>query len=96
MIKKLVLVVIASSLSTLSFACDRPEKPQLPSVESAVLAQMVKAQKDVNKYLKSSEAYLKCERNNIRHDKMIGEMKRLGSTYNSLVKAYKGKSSSPA
>ncbi|MEH6557080.1 MAG: hypothetical protein V7459_14050 [Oceanicoccus sp.] len=94
MINKLALVVIASSLSTLSFACEKPEKPQLPNIESAVLAQMVKAQKDVNKYLKTSEAYLKCERNNNRHDKMIGEMKRLGATYNTLVKAYKGKSSS--
>jgi|GEM_PF-4238669 len=94
MLRKLAVVAIISSVSSMSMACDRPNKPELPSVETAVLAQMVKAQKDVKKYLKTSEAYLKCERNNGRHDKMVNEMTRVGTTFNKLVKAYKEKSAS--
>ncbi len=94
MMNKFAVVLIASSLSTMSFACAKPDKPELPAVESAVLAQMVKAQKEVKKYLKLSEEYLDCEKNNSRHDRMVKEMKRLGSNFNKLVKHYKEKSQS--
>ena len=78
----------------MSLACTKPEKPELPDVDSAVLAQMVKAQKEVKRYLKLSEEYLACEKNDSRHDRMVSEMKSLGSNFNKLVKNYKARSQS--
>ena len=94
MINKVAIVVLAGSLSSMSLACVKPEKPELPSVDSAVLAQMVKAQKEVKQYLKLSEAYLECEKNDSRHDRMVSEMKSIGSSFNKLVKNYKAKAQS--
>ena len=94
MINKLAIAVLVGSLSSMSFACTKPEKPVLPDVDSAVLAQMVKAQKEVKKYLKTAEAYLECEKNDSRHDRMVSEMKSIGSSFNKLVKNYKAKAQS--
>lgn len=92
MIKKLIAVAVLSGVSSFGLACSKPEKPELPSADSAVLAQMVKAQKEVKKYLKLSEDYLSCEKNNKRHDGMVDEMNLVGADFNKLVKSYKARS----
>jgi hypothetical protein len=76
----------------MSLACSKPAQPELPEVGSAVLAQMVKAQKDVKKYLALSDEYLACEKDKGQYNIMIDEMKLVGDNYNALVRDYKARS----
>ena len=92
MLKKVAVVVVACTLSSVSLACSKPDQPALPTADSAVLAQMVKAQKEVNKYLKQSEKYLKCARTTRLQNRMVDEMKLVGNNYNKLVQDYKARS----
>ncbi len=92
MLNKVVLVILASCISSMSFACSKPVQPELPEVGSAVLAQMVKAQKDVKKYLALSDEYLACQGDKKRYNAMIDEMKAVGDDFNALVKDYKARS----
>lgn len=92
MLNKITVFVLASSLSSFSLACSKPDQPLLPTADSAVLAQMVKAQKEVNKYLKQSEKYLKCARSTKLQNNMVDEMKLVGNNYNKLVQNYKARS----
>jgi hypothetical protein len=89
---KLITALIIGSLSSASMACSKPEKPALPVAEDAVLAQMVKAQKDVKKYIKQSNQFLECVKSNNKHDRMVSEMKAVGKSFNKIVKVYKARS----
>ena len=73
-------------------ACTSHEAPALPDPETAVLAQMVKAQNEVKNYIKSQEAYLSCTKSGLRYDRAFKEMKRVASDFNSITKAYKARS----
>ncbi len=84
-----LLVTIGLFSSSLQAACDAPEAPELPDPETAVLAEMVKTQKDVKKYLAAGEDYLKCEKNTIKYNRMVDEMKVVGDSFNAGIKAFK-------
>ncbi|MFA7553130.1 MAG: hypothetical protein WCY88_02680 [Spongiibacteraceae bacterium] len=90
--KKLMALIIASTISSISFACSKPEVPELPDAATAVLAQMIKAQKDIKSYLKDGNDYLACEKNTKRYDAAVDEMKSAGDKFNALVRDYKARS----
>jgi hypothetical protein len=82
----LILVGAASSQ-----ACDEPSPPAIPDPNTAVLAEMVKAQKDVKKFISSGDSYLKCQKNDNKYNKMVDLMKTTGDEFNKAIKAFKAK-----
>lgn len=73
-------------------ACTSHEAPALPNPETAVLAQMVKAQNEVKTYIKSQEAYLSCTKSGLRHDRAMKQMQKIASSFNTITRAYKARS----
>ncbi len=73
-------------------ACISNDAPALPDPETAVLAQMVKAQNEVKSYIKSQEAYLSCTKSGLRYDRASKEMKRVANDFISITRAYKARS----
>ncbi len=90
LVKKVIIFVFLFGVAdTLCAKCHRPEVPALPDGETAVLAQMVKAKKEVSKYMTSAKAYLACASNSRQHDKVVDKMRTIAKDYNDLAKAYK-------
>lgn len=90
MVKFTACVLLALCCSGPVFAaCDKPEPPEIPDPNTAVTAQMVKAQNDVKAFVAAAEDYLKCERNNFKADKMVEEMKTVADDFNKSIRAYK-------
>ena len=89
--KKIVAITAALTVSSFTFACEKPAQPALPELEGAVVAQMVKAQSEVKKYLAASEAYLECVNSTSKHNAMVSEMKLVGNNFNELIRAFKAR-----
>ncbi len=88
--KSIVLALILCSVTgSVNAKCKMPESPVLPDAEIAVIAQMVKAKKDVTKYMGLANKFLKCTRNDAKHDTVVDKMRALAKDYNDLAKAYK-------
>ena len=79
----------AGLLSAQLQACDKPAAPVLPEPESAVLAEMVKAQKDVKAYVAAATDFLACVKNNRQYNDMVDEMKAVGEDFNSRIRKFK-------
>ncbi len=89
---KVLLTLIFLALSGGLYAdCTPPEPPQIPDAETTVTAEMVKAQNDVKAFMAEAEAFLKCNRNTSRHNKMVDTMNDVGKSFNDVVKAYKAR-----
>jgi len=73
------------------FACAAPSPPAIPDPNSAVLAEMVKAQKDVKKFLADAEGYLGCEKDSGKYNSMVDAMKTTGDEFNTAIRAFKAK-----
>lgn len=60
--KKLLLALSLSAVvSSPVWACEEPQnKPEIPDPNSAVTAQMVKANNEVKTYVRAQEDYLNC------------------------------------
>ncbi len=87
-------VVTASAFvlfTNLSFACEKPSKPELPDPDTAVTPQMIKAKNDVKAYLSAAESYLKCNVSTKQHNKMVDDMKAVADAFNTIVRAYKAR-----
>ena len=91
---KTATVVVAVSFAQVGHACKEATLPQLPKADTAVLAEMVKAQKEVKKYLQTSEEFLKCVRDDRRHNDVVDKMHDLAARFNTLTKAYKARKNS--
>lgn len=89
----LLLVAIGLFSSQLQAACEEPEAPDLPDPETAVLAEMVKAQKDVKKFISEGEEYLKCQKGVQKYNRMVEQMKEVGDNFNASIKAFKARKS---
>jgi hypothetical protein len=74
-----------------AFACAPPSAPAIPDPAAAVLAEMVKAQKDVKKFLADAEAYLGCEKDTGKYNAMVDTMKATGDGFNQAIRAFKAK-----
>lgn len=70
-------------------ACTKPEAPEMPNIETAVVAEMVKAQKAVKRYMKEGNQYLDCTRNNLQHDAMVSRMEKTATKFNILIRDFK-------
>jgi len=87
-----ILTTIAFVLfANASFACDKPNKPELPDPGTAVTPQMIKAKNDVKAFLASAESYLKCNISNKQHNNMVDDMKSVADSFNTIVRAYKAR-----
>lgn len=90
-------LILAASLSAallspaLASACSAPEQPELPDPDTAVLAEMVKAQKDVKKFIAAGNDYLGCEKNTKKYNDMVDLMKSVGADFNARIAAFKAK-----
>ncbi len=86
-----VNVIFLSSLlfSSAGWACSAPEAPTLPDPQTAVLAEMVKAQKAVKKYVAAGEEYLKCEKNTAKYNGMVDAMQDISADFNARIKEFK-------
>lgn len=83
----LLLVVLPG----ISYACKAPEPPNFPDPKKAELAEMVKTQKALKKYLSASRDYLGCVRNDLKHDAHVAQMKQIADKYNEVSLLYKAR-----
>lgn len=94
---KLTALLLALLLATLlaatpaHAACKAPDPPDLPDAETAVLAQMIKAKKDVKAFMMAGKAFMECTRSDSKHDKVVDQMRRLAKEFNGVVKSYKSR-----
>lgn len=72
-------------------ACSPPAPPGIPDPSTAVLAEMVKAQKDVKKFIADAEVYLECEKDTGAYNAMVDTMKATGDNFNQAIRAFKAK-----
>ena len=91
-VSKVMVFAFLSMVATSSFACTEAELPALPDPQTAALAEMIKAQKSVKKYLAESNKFLNCTKNNRRHDVVVDQMHKLGEDFNKVTKLYKARS----
>lgn len=90
MIRKLTIVSLATFISlSASASCVKPASPQLPDANTAVMAQMIKAKKDVKTYMKQANVYLECVSSDMHHDMMVKNMKKTGDDFNQSIRTYK-------
>jgi hypothetical protein len=87
--KFLVLIMMFFVSSHTLAACEEPSPPELPNAQTAVIAEMVKAKKDVKKYMDAAKEYTACTRNDMRHDRVVDSMNDIAKQFNELVQAYK-------
>lgn len=86
-----ILLAVALTSTRLQANCDAPEAPELPDPQTAVLAEMVKAQKDMKKYIAAGEEYLGCAKSDRLHDIMVDEMKTKGDDFNARIREFKAR-----
>ncbi len=88
---KMIAFVFAASLSGAALAdCDEPAKPAIPDGTSASAADMFKAKKEVDAFIKASESYLEsCRVSDRRHNIMVAEMQKVASEFNENLRVYK-------
>jgi len=87
----IAFLVTASMTHYASASCVRPDEPTLPNVDSAVLAEMVKASKEVKKYIADANKYLECARSDSDHDKVVSRMRELADGFNALTTTFKAR-----
>ncbi len=85
------MILISCAVSTRVLACTAPTPPTMPDVDSAVLAEMVKTQNAVKKFLAAGDNYLDCEKNDTAHNQMVDLMHDVGEDFNQLIKDFKAK-----
>lgn len=83
--------IAALGFSQLSFACTRPDAPEIPDPATAVTPQMIKAKNDVQAYVDAAEKYLKCNISTSQHNRMVDEMKEVADKFNQAVRDYKAR-----
>lgn len=73
-------------------ACKSIDAPTLPDPDTAVLAQMVKAQNEVKAYIKAQQEYLNCTKSGLRYDRAFKQMQKVAKKFNTITRAYKNRS----
>lgn len=91
--KYLVAFALTAVVSSGAYACNKPaSKPEFPDAETAVSAQMVKANNDVKAYVKEMQEYLGCARLSKTAEKNeLDELKAYAESFNQVIRAYKAK-----
>lgn len=87
-------VLFTATFSGVTYAgCDAPELPNIPDAETTVTAEMVKARNDVKQFMADAESYLSCERNSMKHDRMVSRMESVAADFNDVIRAFKERNS---
>ncbi len=93
--KALCLVVTVSGLLFAVPAwsgCEEPVIPEIPNPDLAGEAEMLRAQRAVQRYLSLQEDYLHCVRYDIRrHNRAVERMHEVANDYNSTARRYKAR-----
>lgn len=90
--KLLIACLMSASMANpVLAACKQPTEPTLPNVDTAVLAEMVKAAKDVKQYIADANKYLDCARNDSSHDKVVERMRTIADSFNELTTTFKAR-----
>lgn len=90
MTKALLSAAIFLAFSSAAYAgCQRPSAPDIPDPNSAVTAQMIKAQKEVKAFIAEAKDYLKCVRRASDHNSMVDEMESVANHFNQSIRVYK-------
>ncbi len=91
--KYLAVLTLASTISSGAYACSKPAvKPEFPDPQTAVSAQMVKANNEVKTYVKEVQDYLGCARlSKSAEKKELDELKAYADSFNEIIRAYKAK-----
>ena len=84
-----MFIVLGSLLSGQALACSPPSPPALPDPATAVLAEMVKAKGDVQKFISAGDEYLACEKNTMKYNKMVDLMQETGEDFNQRIRKFK-------
>lgn len=92
--KPLLVGVLVSLISGAASACTKPtSKPDFPDPQTAVSAQMVKANNEVKAYVKAMQDYLGCAGlSKAAENKELDELKAYADSFNEVIRAYKAKS----
>jgi len=72
-----------------ALACSPPATPTLPDPATAVLAEMVKAKGDVQKFIAAADEYLACEKNTAKYNSMVDLMQATGDDFNKRIRKFK-------
>ncbi len=88
---KLIAFLMTMMLSSFAMAnCEVPEKPEIPDGKSASAAEMFKAKKAVDAYVKAGEAVLQsCRLTDRRQNIVLSDIKKIASEFNRNLKVYK-------
>lgn len=70
-------------------ACIEPLPPILPDPQVAVIAEMVKAQKEMKRYVAEQEGFLQCVESAEEHNQAIDRMKAMAARFNHIIREYK-------
>lgn len=90
--KRLATFIICFMLSTLAFAeCIEAEAPGIPNPDLAGEAEMLRAQREVKRYLALQEQFLDCVRNVRHHNQAVERMHEVANKYNSTARRYKAR-----
>lgn len=90
-LKLLMTLLTVAVTHQAAAACKAPVEPTLPNVDTAVLAEMVKAAKDVKQYLADGNKYLGCVRSDSEHDRTVERMRLLADNFNELTTTFKAR-----
>ena len=85
----LIALIFGSLITGRVFACTPPEAPVLPDPATAVLAEMVKAKGDVQKFISAGDEYLACEKNTAKYNAMVDLMQQTGEDFNKRIRKFK-------
>ena len=85
-------LLVGMAFSSVSFACEKPASPAIPSGDAASGSDMLEAKKAVESFLKAAETYLECARGNIQKDRMVADMEDVADKFNKELRNYKAKS----
>jgi len=86
-------VLLTIGLPGLAWACEPPEqKPEIPDPNTAVTAQMVKANNEVKTYVSEMEAYFECARlPSAKYRKQLKELEEFAETFNEAIRTFKAR-----
>lgn len=73
--------------------CHKPEPPKLPDPDTAVTAQMVKAQKEIKVYMAEAEKFVNCTHSRRDQDKIKEEVNDIAEEFNKSIKIFKARMS---
>lgn len=91
--KHLVAFALTTVVSSGAYACSKPTvKPEFPDAETAVSAQMIKANNEVKAYVKEMQDYLGCARLSKSAEKQeLDDLKAYAESFNVIIREYKAK-----